>query len=239
MDQFQYGLDAFYEGGPKTWNEAFPPVCVKSHWDPTQVTNYVLPAHLIAPQQYDPRQSVRICTSYYTTADPDTIPAGSAAQDAEVRHPSSRPTESLNAQFVTSDPTPPASLLGPDYYRRNSAPVDVAFGGAAGLSAPYTLYSESVNQESDLYRLKQPLTKCKERRYQPQGGPADATNTLPHVSQAFGLSPHATYVAATTGCREADDEAAWNRSARLFFNPTRTDRVYPRSHGPLACGKKV
>ena len=234
--EFQYGLDAFYEGGPKTWQEAFPPVCVKSHWDPTQVTNYVLPAQLVAPQQYDPRQSVRICTSYYTTADPD-VSAG-PPQDAEVRV--QRASASLkNAFQEQSEPPIPASLLGPDYYRRNSPPTDVAFGGAAGLGAPYALYAESVNQESDLYRLNTPLTKCKERRYQPQGGPADATNTLPHVSQSFGLSPHATVVAKSTGCRQADDEAAWNRSARLFFNPTRMDRVYPQTHGPLACGKKV
>lgn len=217
-------LQTFYEGGPKTWEEAFPPVCIRSHWDPTQISQHVLPSHLIAPQEMDPRQSVRICTSYYERPGQSTI--------------SHKAMESLVPDLLPSPKIP--QLLGPEYYRR---PFEVTQqtatppGGAASIGAPYSLYTESVMTESDLYRLDEPLTKCKERRYIPKSGVKDATNTLPSISQTFGLSPYATYVTETTGCRAADDNAAWNRSGRLFFNHTRLDRVYPEPHGPLACGK--
>ncbi len=214
-------LQSFYEGGPKTWEEAFPPVCVRSHWDPTQVSKHVLPSYLVAPQQMDPRESVRICTSYYE-----------------------RPALS-RTEFVLPENSKPAEipqLLGPEYYKRpydHSQQVAIPPGGAAGLGAPYSIYAQTIGTESDLYRLDEPLTKCKDRRYIPSHGVMDATNTLPNVSQAFGLSPYATVVNTSTGCRAADDESAWNRSGRLFFNHTRLDRVYPRAHGPLACGKSA
>lgn len=248
-DQFSYNLDAFYEGGPKTWNDAFPPVCIKSHWDPTQITQHVLPSHLIAPQQFDPRQSVKICTSYYNLSEKEN-----SVRVYPAWEPTSRPAELQNTQtyseseefkkqFTIHDVgnnTNANALLGPDYYKRSFYSGQIAAtppGGAAGNGAPYSLYANSINQESDLYRLNEPMTKCKERRHIPTDGPAEATNTLPHISQVFGLSPHAMYVAETTGCRETDDEAAWNRSGRLFFNHTRLDRVYSRPHGPLACRK--
>jgi hypothetical protein len=241
------GLNTFYEGGPRSWNEAFPPVCVKSHWDPTQIAQHVLPAHLIAPQEFDPRQATRVCTMYVTPAIPEqTEPAWKpSAFSAEAQNPltAGLGTGTYTQQFKIPEVginLETEGLLGPSYYRR---PYDASQmpaippGGAPGYGAPNSIYASSVNQESDLFRLDEPLTKCKERRYIPKNGPADATNTLPHVSQAFGLSPYATYVNQTTGCRQADDEAAWNRSGRLFFNCTRLDRVYRREHGPLACGK--
>ena len=221
-------LDSFYEGGPRTFEEAFPPVCVSSHWDPTQVSRHVLPTHLSGSLQFDPRQSVKVCTSYYELpTNPNTAP---------VVH---------NLDKIIPDSsmeTPSAKLLGPEYYQRPYDHTEMIAnppGGAAGLGAPYSEYSKSINTESDLYRLDEPLTKCKEQRYHPAGGPKDATNTLAHVSQEFGLSPYAMYVNATTGCRASDDDGAWNRSGRLFFNHTRLDRVYPREHGPLVCGTKV
>jgi len=59
------------------------------------------------------------------------------------------------------------------------------------------------------------------------------------------LSPLLNKVTKSTGCRAADDEAAWNRSARLFYNPTKYDRttdvppgVYQASsRGALVCNK--
>jgi hypothetical protein len=35
----------------------------------------------------------------------------------------------------------------------------------------------------------------------------------------------ANIVKTSTNCRAEDDQEAWNRSARLFFNPTRYDRT--------------
>lgn len=250
-DQFSYGLDAFYEGGPKTWNQAFPPVCVKSHWDSTQITRHVLPSHLMAPLQFDPRPSTKICTSYYTLSEtsnevPEYPAWEPSAKSAELQNTFSKSTEdSLKQQFVISEPDKNAengSLFGPSYFVRplmNTSMTAVPPGGAAGKGAPYTLYANAVGQESELYRLDEPLTKCKDKRYTPKDGPADANNTLPYVSQEFGLSPYATYVSETSGCRQTDDDKAWNRSGRLFFNHTRLDRINPKPNGPLACGNDV
>ena len=58
-------LDAFYAGGPKTWNEAFPPVCLTTHWDPTALTNHILPQPTQRNLALDPRPSSKICTEYY------------------------------------------------------------------------------------------------------------------------------------------------------------------------------
>ena len=35
----------------------------------------------------------------------------------------------------------------------------------------------------------------------------------------------ANIVTTSTHCRAEDDQAAWERSSRLFFNPTRYDRT--------------
>ncbi len=221
-------LDSFYNNGPKSCDEAFPPVCVRAHWDSTQVTRHILPDHLPAPLQFDPRQGVRICTSYYETpVDPNNVT-------------NSKIMEKIIPD--TESPEIPALLLGPEYYKRSydaSHLMATPPGGAAGKGAAYSEYESAINTESDLYRLDESLTKCKERRYTPKNGVVDAVNTLPHVSQEFGLSPYATYVQSSTGCREEDDSKAWNRSGRLFFNHTRLDRVYPQAHGPLGCGKNV
>jgi len=201
-------LDAFYEGPL----EAFPPICLRSHWDPTQVSRHILPPAMAPLQTMDPRQAVRICQQYYTTS----------RGDAPLPEEPHRPMQ-----------IPSALLGGPT---RPSGPAVSPPGGAAGLNAPYAVYAANVGEESDLQRRDEPLTKCKEGRYLPKGGPADATNTLPDVSQTFELARHALYVSERAGCREADDNQAWNRSARLFNNSTRIDKYHPTDkHGPLAC----
>lgn len=210
-------LDSFYEGGPKSFAEAFPPACIRSHWDSTQLTKHILPEAPIAPLALDPRQATKICTSYYTTSQGDA------------------PLRQQNEPTMLE--IPQTLLSSSRFIRPHDGPVVNTIGAAAGKGAPYTYYAQSVNTESDIYRLDEPLTRCKEKRYRPTPEPADATNTLPQVSQEFGLSPYATYVNKQAGCREADDDAAWNRSGRLFFNQTRLDRVYPEARGPLACGK--
>jgi hypothetical protein len=211
-------LDEYYQGGPESFQEAFPPACIRTHWDPTQISKHVLPGALIAAQPTDPRPSTRICTSYYTTSQGDA-PLPAPLSNAE--------TENI-----------PDALLGPRYYVRQNGVVGVRAqppGGAAGKNAPYPVYASNIGTESDLFRLGENLTRCKDRRYQPRPAPADATNTLPDVSQEFELGKYATYVTKRAGCRDADDNDAWNRSGRLFFNQTRMDRVYPQARGPLAC----
>jgi hypothetical protein len=48
----------------------FPPVCLKSHWDPTQILRRTLPAGYVA-QPLDPRPWTRICMQYTTAGSGD------------------------------------------------------------------------------------------------------------------------------------------------------------------------
>lgn len=205
-------IDMFYEGGPKTFQEAFPPACIRSHWDPTLVSQYILPTQTIGTMAMDPRPSVRICTSYYTTS------------QAEGSLPLKQETP----------PSIPDVFLGGSKRPSESAARAIPPGAAAGRGAPYIEYAHAIDKEADLYRLNEPLTRCKERRYRPEHTPADAVNTLPHVP--YEISEYATHITKRAGCREQDDQEAWNRSSRLFFNHTRQDR-YPgfSSKGPLKC----
>jgi hypothetical protein len=127
----------------------------------------------------------------------------------------------------------PAAFLGgfkrPISENANSPSV-MPPGGAASLGFPFSAYQQRVDKETDVLRINEPLTRCAEKRYIPNGGlpaPATSTNKIPDadISQSSLLSPLATFVKTQAGCRNNDDEAAWNRSARLFFNPTRYDRT--------------
>ena len=204
-------LQTFYEGGPKTWNEAFPPICVKSHWDPTMVASHILPTAQRNLAE-DPRPSTKICTAYYNTSMGDAgIP------DSYEDKPLNIPSAFLGGFKRPVSETAKSSTVMPP-------------GGAASLGFPFSSYQDRVNQESDVLRLNEPLTRCAEKRYIPNHGlpaPATSTNKIPDadVSQSSLLSPLATFVKTQAGCRNEDDQASWNRSARLFFNPTRYDRT--------------
>lgn len=189
-------LSEFYDNGPKTWNEAFPPLCLKTHWNPTAVSDHILPKfqHTMT---LDPRPSSKICTAYYTLY----------GNDAPIQSP---------ARETVFPP-----------------------GGKAGLGFPSSGFQPSA--ESELLRLDEPLTKCAERRYIPATIPP-ATNYIAGADRQ-NLSPYSTVVRTTTGCREEDDARAWNRSSRLFFNPTKYDRTIhvpqnltkPSSQFHMAC----
>lgn len=213
-------LDEFYAGGPATFATAFPPVCLTSHWDPMLVEQHILPAGPAPPLALDPRQAVQVCRQYYTQSPADALPAGviESAQPLEI----------------------PAQLKGPERLIRPEGPRATPPGGAAGLGAPYSMYSQSVDDESDIYRLDERLTKCKELRYQPSAQTlADQTNVLPNQPPELAYRATGAPVEpprASAGCREQDDALAWNRSARLFFNPTKLDRYHPtQKMGPMVC----
>ncbi len=212
-------LDDFFAGGPATFQAAFPPVCLGSHWDPMLVEQHILPAQKAAPLAMDPRQAVQVCRQYYTESPADALPAGlvESAQPMEI----------------------PAALKGPvQYIRTAEGPRVTPPGGAASLGVPYNLYA--ANQESDLLRLDERLTKCKELRYQPKPEQlaADQTNVLPQHDPELAFRTFAPFELPRhmTGCREQDDVLAWNRSARLFFNTTKQDRYHPtQKMGPMVC----
>jgi hypothetical protein len=178
-------LEEFYEGGPKTWEEAFPPICVKARYDPTLVTDHILPKfeHSMA---YDPRPSTRICYSYKSLTQENPV-----------------------------QPEPDAIF-----------PV----GGPASRGFPYEVYQKNVDNESNILRLNEPLTRCAERRYIPSSqAEVDSVGnrTIPgaNLGNSSTLSPLVTEVVMQAGCRQQDDQAAWARSSRMFFNPTRYDRT--------------
>jgi hypothetical protein len=203
-------LDSFFAGGPRTFQEAFPPVCLKSHWDAAAVSRHVLPAATL-PQgsqlALDPRQSAQICRQYYNESPADALPAGVVEGE---------PILTGDAAVAPMDiPTPP--------------------GGAAQYGAPFSAFDSE--RESNLLRYGEALTKCSERRYQPtpEGLVDTQTNFVPGASTTFDDAT--LFVSKLAGCRAADDNEAWNRSARQFFNSTKLDRYTPTAaNGPLACG---
>lgn len=219
-------LDEQFAGGPRTFAEAFPPYCISTAtWDPTRVVKNVLPdPNTPVPQQpLDPRQAVQVCRQYYMESPADALPTG---------------------VLEGEKPLPiPVALRGPAEFVRPEAsklPAPVPPGGAAGLGASYSVWAAEVDREADLFRLGEHLTRCKELRYKPRADQlaADQTNVLPNlpVDLAFPQPAKVLAVTGKAGCRDADDDAAWNRSGRLFFNPTKYDRYFPDSkEGPLAC----
>lgn len=189
-------LDEFYESGPKSFAEAFPPICIPSHWDPTVMASHILPAQRAVHLPLDPRPASLICTSYYDTS----------AGDAPLPTSSSLPSSAAAAAAATgSVPFPP--------------------GGTARFGFPNAEYQSAIDRESELFRMRELLTKCAERRYLGPPGPGQQTNLIPGANVTDSLSPYATTVSNSTGCRSEDDATAWERSSRLFFNPTRYDRT--------------
>ena len=197
-------LESAYTQGPKTWNEAFPPICLRTHWDPTAVSRQIMPGAAQRDLALDPRPASMICKQYYTTS------------------PGDAPVHSVP---VMDHLHAPQALKG-GMQRPGAEAQQVPFppGGAAGLGFPYTSYNPAA--ESDVLRLSEPLTKCAGKRYMPSGkipAPDASTHTVPGAD----MNPHipADIVTTSTHCRAEDDAVAWNRSSRLFFNPTRYDRT--------------
>ena len=198
-------LDEYYKGGPKTTAEAFPPICQRTHWDPTSMTHHILPSMpLVKHLALDPRPSSKICTTYYNSSAGDS-PLSNPAVEAPIEVPASLRGGNNNSH--SSHSSRETSIVYPP-------------GGAAGLGFPYTAYNP--DQESELNLLSRGLTKCAEGRYTPKAY-APANNAVEGVSQGFAT--RALDVRKEAGCRGADDDAAWNRSSRMFMNPTRYDRT--------------
>jgi hypothetical protein len=193
--------------GPRTPAEAFPPACLRTHWDPTMVAAHILPSHYVA-QPTDPRAAVRICSQYVTATPP-------AARGSV---PLFDPRADL--------PSTPAAFLGGPHRPGSDAPAGGAMppGGAAARGFPFVAYDPA--HEADLLRMTEPLTRCSERRYLPQYA---SRETAVPVAHAPAASTEAESVPAFTnkaGCREADDHAAWARSPRAFMNMTRYDNAH-------------
>jgi len=208
-------LASVYPTGPQTAAEAFPPICLRSHWDPTMLVRHVLPERLNPYKQpLDPRPSTKISTGYYSEG------AGDAPLQAPIPE-------------NTRVPIPPALLLSE---RRPWTPyTGVPYlppGGTAGRGVPFAAYN--ADAESDTQLLAYPLVRCPQGKFMPTEADIAAAQLQKPVPDA-PARPDGPYAPdrnnaaipprQPTGCREADDREAWNRSARTFFNPTKYDRT--------------
>jgi hypothetical protein len=136
------------------------------------------------------------------------------------------PPYAMDPPVLAEDPRP--SVKNCTFYTPlegspGSGATPIMPGGAAGLSMPYDQYQHAVNRESDLFRLDEDLTRCKERRYIPTNPELYKKEPLRASGRSKGAPP--IPVPHPAGCREEDDRLAAARSSRLFFNPTRYDRM--------------
>ena len=223
-----------YSGGPKDWQQVFANTCVSSHWDPTMVVQHILPTFR-KDMVLDPRPSSRNCFVYYN----------SSPGDAPAPRPPANPPPPIPSYLLGGPhrPVPPVVGLPPE----SQVPVFPP-GGQASINFPYMKYDQNVNKESDLLRLDDLLSRCANKHFIPRGGvppPGMSTDHIPgaRFGNNYTLSPQLTEVKTKAGCRAQDDEYAWNRSARLFFNPTKYDMTImdppdlyqPSSHNALVC----
>ena len=163
-----------------------PPVCLKTHWDPTEMIRHILPHQRVSlPQDFRP--FVRVCKQYVTSG-----PAEMA-------------------------PMPPSHMVFP----------------TGGQFYPPGRYSSRIDTESELRTLTQPLDKwCPTSQYIPE---EESTmyvsgSTVPDrkpISNAFIeelAMPQALLRKDEQTCRSENDTRYFERSGRLFNNPTKQDR---------------
>ena len=103
-------------------------------------------------------------------------------------------------------------------------------GGSTGIRSPFELYVKNINAESDLL-LNHPQDKCDDNKWSASEDSDLFTNThAPPLNNDRSFNelsrPLATIVpSGPYKCRAEADDLAWSRSARLFNNVTRADRL--------------
>ena len=164
----------------------FTPVCLRTHWDPTEMLRHIIPQqHVGLPQDFRPW--TKVCKNYVTSA--PAIPA----------------------------PMPPKNMVFPP----------------GGEFYPPGRYSANIDVESRLKTLNYPLDKwCPSTKYIPSqtSNMYVAGSTVPDrkpVSDAFVdelAMPQALLRTDVYTCRSENDTKNFERSGRLFNNPTKQDR---------------
>jgi hypothetical protein len=164
----------------------FTPVCLQTHWDPTQMLRHIIPQQKVGlPEDFRPW--VKVCKNYVTSG--PTIPA----------------------------PMPPNDMVFP----------------SGGEFYPPGRYSANIDVESNLRTLDHPLDKwCPSTKYIPRqsSNMYVSGSTVPDrkaLSDAFvsELSmPQALLRTDIYTCRSENDTKYFDRSPRLFNNPTKQDR---------------
>jgi len=164
----------------------FTPVCLRTHWDPTEMLRHIIPQQKVGlPQDFRPW--VKVCKNYVTSG--PTIPA----------------------------PMPPKDMVFP----------------MGGEFYPPGRYAANIDKESILRTLNHPLDKwCPSTQYIPQqtSNLFVSGSTVPDrksVSNQFVSElamPQALLRTDIYTCRSENDTKYFERSGRLFNNPTKQDR---------------
>ena len=163
----------------------FTPVCLKTHWDPTEMLRHIIPQQKV-DLPLDFRPFVKVCKNYVTSA--PAIPA----------------------------PMPPVNMVFP----------------MGGEFYPPGRYSANIDQESILKTLDHPLDKwCPTTKYIPKmsSNMYIAGSTVPDRGPTSEFvselaMPQAVLRRDIYTCRSENDTKYFNRSGRLFNNPTKQDR---------------
>ena len=192
-----------------TFKNVFPPVCFKSHWDPALLSKYVLPEDLRIPLPVDPRPMFRNCINYFNLTPVTT----ETKTDADIR----------SKLEITTQP------------------------GGSSHGSPFELFAKNIDNESDLL-LNHPQDTCDDNKWSARANsdlyinthrPPSSKNTNEGTVKLSELShPLAAIIPkAPNKCRANAEQSAWERSSRVFNNPTREDRMpghVPRlSEAPL------
>lgn len=164
----------------------FTPVCLKTHWDPTEMLRHIIPQQKVGlPEDFRPW--VKVCKNYVTSGPAILVPM------------------------------PPKDMVFP----------------TGGEFYPPGRYSANIDKESVLRTLNHPLDKwCPTTKYIPRenSNMYVAGSTLPDrkpVSDAFVSElamPQALLRTDIYTCRSENDTKYFDRSPRLFNNPTKQDR---------------
>jgi len=164
----------------------FQPVCLRTHWDPTEMLRHILPQQKVdLPQDFRPW--VKVCKNYVTSG--PTMP----------------------------DPPIPKNMVFP----------------TGGEVYPNIKYRKNIDKESVLRTLNYPLDKwCPTTKYVPPQSsnlfvPGSTVPDRKPVSDAFVdelAMPQALLRTDVYTCRSENDTKYFDRSPRLFNNPTKQDR---------------
>jgi hypothetical protein len=108
----------FSNEGPRPF---FPPVCLRTHWNPTKIIERTLPNEYV-PQALDPRPWVKVCLEYTTSGEngpaPDISSSAVLPMGGSV-YPTSRYTDAIDNESALRRLDRPLGTCDEDQYYPN------------------------------------------------------------------------------------------------------------------------
>ena len=217
-------------------DKLFPPVDYKSHWDPTQIIRWTLPdnGQISLPLPLDFRPWTRVCKTYRTSGPSEVAPLPpknvvfgmggefyppgrySAAIDREssLRYLDRR----LDKWCQAHEYIPP--FVGDMFQQRVLVPTD---------SSPKTCVADRVTWEGCLPRVQTACQNNVDNGYldRTKITPGSLSQMRPPAEMVMEMAhPAAVLREGPYDCREKGDAINWQRSERLFNNPTKNDKFW-------------